>query len=316
LAVGVLAGAFISLANAQRQARAETDNLIRSLDAAIKARGADVASSRAQADVERMRTQARLDEIAAEQARLKGPRGKGSGNRALELEAQELTWKVIELEATVRLADRTIRDMEKTTSNVAVPTAKAASAVTALGNSIGVAGGQARAANDDFARLYDRLNPFEASMRQLAADEALIRSQKNLTEARKEELLASLEQERFRNRTANLGPAKVSDKLLSEGPLAEVGKVRQEFEDEMERLREGARRDTVVVADSFAQMAQRITSSLQGLANSIRSGDFLGILGGALDIFMQLGSAGVFGGGLQTRLNSVPGRANGAPGKT
>jgi hypothetical protein len=79
----------------------------------------------------------------------------------------------------------------------------------------------------------------------------------------------------------------------------------------LERLREGARRDTVVVADSFAQMAQRITSSLQGLANSIRSGDFLGILGGALDIFMQLGSAGVFGGGLQTRLNSVPGRANG-----
>lgn len=90
--------------------------------------------------------------------------------------------------------------------------------------------------------------------------------------------------------------------------------------DEMEELEKAAGRyvkslkdaeqesktTTVAIADTFAQMSQRITSSLQGLANSIRSGDFLGILGGVLDVFTQLGSAGVFGKGLQGRLNSIP----------
>jgi hypothetical protein len=59
-------------------------------------------------------------------------------------------------------------------------------------------------------------------------------------------------------------------------------------------------------------MTQRVTSSLQGLTNSIRSGDFLGILGGVLDIFSQLGGAGVFGKSIQANLNRpIPGYANG-----
>lgn len=80
---------------------------------------------------------------------------------------------------------------------------------------------------------------------------------------------------------------------------------------EMPKLEKQAEVTTVAIADTFAQMSQRVTSSLQGLANSIRSGDFLGILGGVLDLFTNLGSAGVFGSGLQGRLNRVPGNANG-----
>lgn len=81
--------------------------------------------------------------------------------------------------------------------------------------------------------------------------------------------------------------------------------------DAMKGLGKEAESQTVRIADTFAQMSQRITSSLQGLSNSIRSGDFLGILGGVLDIFTTLGSAGVFGKGLQGNLNRVPGNANG-----
>jgi hypothetical protein len=301
LGVGVLAGAFISLANAQRQARAETDNLIRSLDASIKARGADVASSRAQADVERMRRENRLAVIEAEQARLKGPRGLGTGNRAMELEAEQLRWELVELEGTVRLADRTLADMAKTTGEIKVPVAQAATAVGNLGGSISTAGTAARTASDDFQRLYDRLFPYEASVRQLEADERLIRSQKNLTEARKEELLAALEQERFRNRTDGLGKAVVSEGLLNTGPLVDMA---EDFRKTQEGLARDAEIQTVRIARSFAEMAQSVTSSLQGLTNSIRSGDILGILGGVLDIVLQLGGAGVFGSGFANRVNA------------
>jgi hypothetical protein len=65
------------------------------------------------------------------------------------------------------------------------------------------------------------------------------------------------------------------------------------------------------VADSFAQMADRINSSLQGLANSIQRGDFLGILGGLVNTFVQLGSVGAFGKSIQTNLTTN--RAQGGP---
>ena len=87
-----------------------------------------------------------------------------------------------------------------------------------------------------------------------------------------------------------------------------------EFDATLGETADKAEMQTTRIAENFAQMAQKITSSLQGLANSIRSGDFLGILGGVLDIFTQLGSAGVFGSGLAGRLNATPSnRSMGGP---
>jgi len=180
---------------------------------------------------------------------------------------------------------------------------------------------------DDAARkmqaLQDRLFPFEAAMRQLEADENLIRSNKQLTEARKEELLAALEQERFRSRTGRLGDATVSRGLVNTGPLNagndnDLGKTVERMRAEAEAARlvaegdwkgamkvleQSSMRTTVTVAENFAQMSQNVVNSIQGLANSIRGGDFLGILGGVLNIFTSLGSAGVFGGGVQNFLS-------------
>jgi hypothetical protein len=304
LAVGVLAGAFINLANSQAQARAETNNLIMSLRAAAQARSADFLSRRAelqgQFNVEQQRLASLRGQIQDTQGRnfrvgTAGP----SAASAQALSAQNQVVSRLRLE--LQLADESYAAAGKAAEAMAVPTAKATASVSQLGGAVSTAGTAARTASDDFQRLYDRLFPYEASVRQLEADERLIRSQKNLTEARKEELLAALAQERFRNRTDGLGKAVVSEGLLNTGPLVDAT-------EDLRKTQEGLARDaeiqTVRIARSFAEMAQSVTSSLQGLTNSIRSGDILGILGGVLDIVLQLGGAGVFGSGFANRVNA------------
>lgn len=302
LAVGVLTTSFIALGNAQKQARAETDNLIRSLDAAIKARGADVALKRAEADAERGRAQARLTELEGQLGRQRGV-GAGFAAQALGQEITDLRWKVVQLEGTVRLADRTLKDMEQSTNDIKVPTAQAATASSNLSNALSGAGSAATAASNDFQQLYDRLFPFAAATREFYREMALIQNSR-LSDAEKEAAISRLEAESFRNRTSGLGDAKVSGWLNDNEPLVDLEQSAKDYLDAMSGLGDKTQVQTVTIAESFAQMAQRVTSSLQGLANSIRSGDFLGILGGVLDIVMQLGSAGVFGKKFATRVNT------------
>jgi ElaB/YqjD/DUF883 family membrane-anchored ribosome-binding protein len=74
---------------------------------------------------------------------------------------------------------------------------------------------------------------------------------------------------------------------------------------------------TVRIGRSFADMAQDTVASLQNMSNSIRSGDFLSILGSMVGLFTQFGKVGLFGNAMAVRLNKVPGFANGtnfAPG--
>jgi hypothetical protein len=341
VAVGVLTAAFIGLRNAQAEARAETDNLIRSLDAAIKARGADVASKRAEADVERMRGEDRLKQIRAEQSRtaVRDPfTGKalplsqqGGRYKALESEATDLTWTIVQLEGNVRLADRTLKDMEKTAGDVAVPIAQGAGAAKELSGSLDKASTSAKRAADDFQRLYDRLNPFEASLRQLEADKQLVLSQKNLTQARKEELIAALEQERFRNRTRGLGPAAVSRGLLNEGPLnaglpdltgytaeqlraqaraEEVLRTTGDVAASIKILQQASAKASNAIGESFAQMADRTLQALDRMTSAIRGGGFLDILSTVVNLGIQLGGMGVFGKGVQANILAGA-RANG-----
>jgi TP901 family phage tail tape measure protein len=50
------------------------------------------------------------------------------------------------------------------------------------------------------------------------------------------------------------------------------------------------------VAQSFMDMAQSTLSSLQGLTNAIKSGGFLDILSSVIDVALQVGGSGLFGG--------------------
>jgi TP901 family phage tail tape measure protein len=301
-AVGILASSFIGLANAQAQARAETNNLIMSLRAAASARSADFASQRAELRGRLREEQSRLDEIRRQQgtglptgigAALLG-RGDAGRNEALAAQSRTVSRLRLELQ----LADEAYSAAGKAAESMAIPTAQAATAVTGLGGSLKAAGLAANDTADEFGDLYERIFPESITRRQIA-DLALIEKYKDRFD------------DVFRARLRALGAnddATVSSGLLNEGPL-DTSKVTGAIEDirkSMEKNGAGIGRQTVTIAESFAQMSRQITGSLTGLANSLRSGDLLGILGGVLDIFTTLGSAGVFGSGLQGRLNAPP----------
>ena len=228
-----------------------------------------------------------------------GARGRVDNAEALSAQTRVVSRLRLELQ----LADESYSAAGKAADAMTVPTARAATAVTGLGGSLASTGAAARATADDFGDLYERLFPESITRRQIA-DLAMIETYKDRFE--------DVFQARLRALGAD-GDATVSSGLLNEGPL-DTSKVTgsiEEIRKSMEKNGAGIGRQTVSIAESFAQMSRQITGSLQGLANSIRSGDFLGILGGVLDIFTTLGSAGVFGKGLQGNLNRVPGNANG-----
>ena len=69
----------------------------------------------------------------------------------------------------------------------------------------------------------------------------------------------------------------------------------------------------VRVAKSFKDMADETIGAMRGLAEGIKGGDFFSILEGLTNLFMQLGSIGLFGNTISTRINAprLPGRASG-----
>ncbi len=309
VAVGVLTAAFLGMRQAQAQARVETDNLIGSLKALAGARGADFISKRNEAVVSLLTKQS---ELARLERQLGGQKGVGAGYAAQALgpKITALRSEIADLDKGISQADKAAKDAAKAMQGIAVPTANAGSAAAAAAGPVRDLGGAARSQADAFQALYDRLFPYQAASRKFAEEMALIQRSR-LSDAEKELAITRLEAESFRNRTSGLGDAPVSDRLRNEGPLVDFRKQFDELQATLEDGASKAKAQTVVIAQSFADMARNITSSLQGLTNSIRSGDFLGILGGLLEIFTTLGSAGVFGSGLQGRLNRVPGNANG-----
>ena len=68
---------------------------------------------------------------------------------------------------------------------------------------------------------------------------------------------------------------------------------------------------TVRIAESFKDMAQKTISALSGLVDAIKKGDFFSILESAVGIFTQLAGSGTFGKGLQANVNAIPGFATG-----
>jgi hypothetical protein len=176
-----------------------------------------------------------------------------------------------------------------------------------VGASAGRASAGVRNTRDEMADLLEQLYPENTTRRQMTQLEMVSANSKRTAEQIAED----------RRRILGIGgDLDVSRDLISEGPLDSARKVmaaNDMMNLSLDELAGKTKNQTVTIADNFAQMSQKIIGSLQGLTNSIRNGDFLGILGGVLDIFMQLGSAGAFGSGLQGRLNApVSGsRANG-----
>ena len=128
--------------------------------------------------------------------------------------------------------------------------------------------------------------------------------------------LSQAEQDRIRQRYARqqtgadlIDPYAISGAV---GPMSvDIEKAMARVEATMGGIGGKVQVQTVRIAESFKDMADKALGALRGLADGIKKGDFFSILEGAIGLFTQLGSMGVFGKGIQTNLNKTPAYANG-----
>lgn len=166
----------------------------------------------------------------------------------------------------------------------------------------------------DVGGLLDRLFPQFAAARRQAEDLAL------LDKAAAGGLISDDLRRRARVQLLTGGDkATVSEGLLSTGPLVDFAKQSENLQIKLGGLADNTEMQTVRIAESFRDMAQNSVRALEDMVNSIKGGGFLDILGSAVNLFLQLGSTGLFGKKLAAKLNSarIPGFAQGtnfAPG--
>lgn len=163
--------------------------------------------------------------------------------------------------------------------------------------------------------LLDRLFPDAAAMNQYQAD------LKTLAAAAKAGMITKEQEQAARNQLGLEGrPTDSVIPLILADPFThEIDKV-NEAVDGLKRRSETA---SVAIAKTFADMARDTVGAFQSMANSIKGGGIVDILSSVINLGLQLGSIGVFGKGVATRINtpravpSIPAYANGtnfAPG--
>ena len=166
------------------------------------------------------------------------------------------------------------------------------------------------------AGLMDRLFPQVARMRELRKEIGLINQAASIKGKDGNPLIGASLASEARGRLIRETFGKASVSIADVGPLVaanDIGENIKSVSGELGLLADQTQVQTVQIADSFKSMAQDTIGALEGLVNSIKGGGFLDILGGAIDLFLQLGSTGLFGAGLSKNINkpSIPGYANG-----
>ncbi len=317
VAVGVLTAAMIGLSNSQRQARAETDNLIRSLRGLAEARSKDYALRRSEVEIERNNAKDRLMELENRRKQLSrdpvlAQRPASAGRlRSIDKEAQKLRWDLLKMNTELELSDKAFKEASAAAKTMEAPVAQAA---TAVGNAAGGAKELAKATKEaaraaqeaerDFARLMDRLFPEELKTRNYLSDLGKIGqsglSEERMAEARRRLAIEAIGPE-------NASPTDILDVSLD----GNVGKNIKGFTEAMEGLGVKTKAVTVQIAKTFKDMADETIGALQRMTSAIQGGSFLDILGSVIGFGLQLGSIGAFGSKIQSNINSVPGRANG-----
>ncbi len=85
----------------------------------------------------------------------------------------------------------------------------------------------------------------------------------------------------------------------------------EDVADASEVLADRTRTQTVRIAESFKDMAEKTLDAFRGLADAISGGGFLDILEAGVRAFLQIGGTGLLGKGLAAKINSVPAYAGG-----
>jgi len=147
--------------------------------------------------------------------------------------------------------------------------------------------------------VLDRIFPRAARERQYAEDLALVGDNASAAAALLNEY----------NRARGLGsPERAVIDFGIEPLVPNMEEIQDGIKGLTQRSEDGAAR----IAKSFREMADDTLSSLNRMTDAIRGGGFLGILEAVIGLGLQLGSMGVFGKAVKSRLNStVPGYAGG-----
>lgn len=168
--------------------------------------------------------------------------------------------------------------------------------------------------------IIDGLFPNEAELRRLQQDAA------TLGDALAKKVISVPAFEKAREALAAQLSATLADiRNASEGaqPLAAIsGNIEVILDRELKRFDDAAeesakiqKRSTDQIIQGYAEMAQSVIGSLQGLTSSIKGGDFLDILGSVIDVISTIagqiggggGLSGLFGRGSRVEIPTIDG---------
>lgn len=331
VAIGVVSSAMFVLSQRQREARAETDNLIRSLRGLAQARSADFALAKSKVEIERNQARDRLLELSSIEDKLKkaSPISGGSGStmNAVRRESQQLRWDLLRMNTEIGMADKAFKQAGAAAKSMEVPVAQAAAAVSGastdtekLSKSLGTARKMSDEFGDSVGRLMDRLFPKEAKIADHAVEYAILSSayQKGAIDADKyAAAVARLDQQLRDSIYGEVEPrtkvtegtdkyngltAMTGDELTDS--MVKAGIVAKEFAST-------ARNATVTVSKSFKDMADNTIAAIDRVAGAMKGGSFWDILTSVASLGLQLGSIGAFGSSVQTSINKPQPRATG-----
>lgn len=171
-----------------------------------------------------------------------------------------------------------------------------------------------RAMAVEVGALLDRLFPRIARMQQMYAELKLIDSAVDAGQIDPE--LAQEARRRVRADARGTGralPSFAGSEPVTIDRARTMSRTVDMVNESFDKLRRKSEATAVRVVESFKEMAQGTISALRTLADSIKGGDFFGILEGLVGIFTQLGSNGLFGKNIANAINgaSLPAYANG-----
>lgn len=151
---------------------------------------------------------------------------------------------------------------------------------------------------DDVRPIIERLFPERAAAAGYANDLAAIRKSKGLSDADKAEAERRLGASNANTQTGLDALTGLLGGAM--GPAADAAEQIGGYWSEIKVANDN-------LAVSFLDTTRSVSSSLQGLVDSIKGGDWLEALSGITDLVLQLGGAGLFGNNFKGKVNSFGG---------
>lgn len=203
------------------------------------------------------------------------------------------------------MVDEIGQNMRRLQQELVAPTAKA---TTEAANAF-------RQMQQSVSTLFDRLFPTIARMNQLKGETDLLNEAMKRGVISADEYAVALARLKAEGQDDILGKRE-GPTGLDVGPIAgamsdsEIEKALERMTDAANKNADGVRAANVKIVDSFKDMVSKTSQSIQDFVGAIKGGGFLDILQAGVNLFMQIGSTGAFGKGMQTRINAS-GRAIG-----